>query len=303
MDCRGHELAALQAAGRLTREAAFDILFPDIAVKGNRDAAAANAGDDMIVERLDKSQVVRALKVLADTGAVTIRIKEPENFPVKFNWTVTVAVDGTTTSTALRIDHGQYEAEVDALRANLAEIRATANGNAAAEKAGVRFLDCLCGKSVQPGYIGRFMKAALAAQPGEYAKLSTASTPKQLVQAVIDMRAAVDKVLRGTHVTDVLDGGPEITAASDFAASLIFSRFPSARLQAAADAFRGETTRPPASAPRDGDSWSSRPRRQQWRSGALAASPHADWCGTLRQRLPSSFVLLPSYLTKRPFPS
>ncbi len=27
--------------------------------------------------------------------------------------------------------------------------------------------------------------------------------------------------------------------------------------------------------PRDGDSWASRPRRQQWRSGALAASPRA----------------------------
>ena len=134
----------------------------------------------------------------------------------------------------------QIKAKVDALRANLAEIRATANGNDAAEKAGVRFLHCLCGKSVQPGFIGKFMKATLTAQPGEYAKLSPASTPKQLVQAVIDMRAAIDKVLRGTHVTDVLDGDPEITAATDFAASLIFSRFPAAKLQAAADAFRSE---------------------------------------------------------------
>ena len=55
----------------------------------------------------------------------------------------------------------QIKAKVDALRANLAEIRATANGNAAAEKAGVRFLHCLCGKSVQPGFIGKFMKATL----------------------------------------------------------------------------------------------------------------------------------------------
>ena len=46
-----------------------------------------------------------------ETGAISIFIKEPENFPVKFNWTVTVNVDGSSTSTQMRIDHGQYEAE------------------------------------------------------------------------------------------------------------------------------------------------------------------------------------------------
>ena len=58
-----------------------------------------------------------------ETGAVTIKYSEPEGFPVKFNWTVTVNVDGSSTSTPMRIDHGQYEAKamtfVDQIAAKL----------------------------------------------------------------------------------------------------------------------------------------------------------------------------------------
>ena len=455
------ELAALQSAGRLTRQAAFDILYPDIENKGKRDAAAANTLEDMLVERLDNSQIIRAAKVLADTGttfgevldsmahnrplprapymasvggsldgygmkgeagiksmrddiyrpsmptvsatgkwpegvrlryvfrfadetlecggtseakakpvmdrisaklrelctaahpaqldsvalalgqgqlgqlsclsefgldanehipveytiakdaatgAVSVFIKEPENFPVKFNWTVTVGVDGTVTSTSMRIDHGQYEAEamthantiaakvpgndraaaeavirdalahcgndfdlkglvakyidklaingagelrtpeqikakIDALRANLAEIRATSNGNPAAEKAGIVFLDTLGAQSVPPGMIGRIVQASLYAKPGEYAKVTPASTPQQLFQAVVDMYKAVEKVLRDVHYTETFNESPELLAGRDYIASLVFIRFPPAKLQAAADAFRGETAR------------------------------------------------------------
>ena len=35
------------------------------------------------------------------TGAVTVTCTEPAGFPVHFSWTVTVALDGTTTSTPL----------------------------------------------------------------------------------------------------------------------------------------------------------------------------------------------------------
>ena len=46
-----------------------------------------------------------------ETGAVTIKYSEPKGLPVKFNWTTTIDVDGKTTTTQMRIDHGQYEAE------------------------------------------------------------------------------------------------------------------------------------------------------------------------------------------------
>ena len=46
-----------------------------------------------------------------ETGDVTIKYSEPKGFPVKFNWTTTIDVEGKSTTTPMRIDHGQYEAE------------------------------------------------------------------------------------------------------------------------------------------------------------------------------------------------
>ena len=46
-----------------------------------------------------------------ETGAVTIKYSEPKGFPVKFNWTTTIDVDGNTVTTPMHVDHGQYEAE------------------------------------------------------------------------------------------------------------------------------------------------------------------------------------------------
>ena len=241
-----------------------------------------------------------------ETGAVMIKYSEPEGLPVKFNWTTTIDVDGNSTTTPMRVDHGQYEAKamehagpiaaklpgndraaaeavirdalahcgddfdlkglvskyipglcvngagelrtpdqikarIDALRANLAEIRATSHGDLAAEKAGVNFLDTLGAQSVPPGMIGRIVQASLCAKPGEYAKLSPSSTPQQLFQAVVDMHKAVEKVLRDVHFTETFTESPELLAGRDYIASLVFTRFPPAKLQAAANAFRGET--------------------------------------------------------------
>ena len=241
-----------------------------------------------------------------ETGAVTIKYSEPEGLPVKFNWTTTIDVDGNSTTTPMRVDHGQYEAKameraeqisakmpgkdkaaaealikellahcgddfdlkglvskyipglcvngagelrtpdqikarIDALRANLAEIRATSHGDLAAEKAGVNFLDTLGAQSVPPGMIGRIVQASLYAKPGEYAKLSPSSTPQQLFQAVVDMHKAVEKVLRDVDFTETFTESPELLAGRDYIASLVFTRFPPAKLQAAANAFRGET--------------------------------------------------------------
>ena len=454
------ELAALKAAGNLTREAAFDILYPDIVNKGKRDGAAADTLEDMLVERLDNSQIIRATKILADTGAtldevldsmehnrplprapymatiggsldgygmkgeagiksmrddiyrpsmptfsatgkepegvrlryvfrfadetlecggtteekakpvmdrisaklrelctaahpaqldsvalalgqgqlgqlsclsefgldanehipvqyaiakddatgaISIFIKEPENFPVKFNWTVTVAVDGTVTSTPMRIDHGQYEAKalaaapriaqhlpgkdaaaavalikdalahcgddlqlkdvvsqtipglcvtgdakirtldqvkakIDALRANLDELRRAANGNQAVEDAGAWFLAGMNGKSMPAGLIARIVKAASAEKAGGFAKLSADATPQQIAQAIADMNTAVDNTLRNAYVTDHFEGAEEMDPAREFAFSLLVAGFSKTQLQAAHAALRSETT-------------------------------------------------------------
>ena len=41
-----------------------------------------------------------------ETGAVTIRYSEPKGFPVKFDWTTTIDVDGNAVTTPIRIDRG-----------------------------------------------------------------------------------------------------------------------------------------------------------------------------------------------------
>ena len=145
------------------------------------------------------------------------------------------------TATADMRTTDQIKAKIDAIRANLAEARAAADGNAAAERAGVVFVANLSGKSVPQGLVGNIVKATATANPGEYAKLSSSSSPKQLFQAVVDMRAAVEKAVVDARVGDVLEGGDEMTAVRDYIASLILSRFSSAALQGAVDAFRGET--------------------------------------------------------------
>ena len=455
------ELAALKAAGNLTRQAAFDILFSDIpeSEKGARDAAASNYLEDMIVERLSNAQVIRAVSLLAktgasfdevvnamennttlpraphmadiggslnafgskgeggiksmcddiyrpsaptlmpddreiagvrnryvfkfedetlecggtteeaakpvmerissklrelctpahpeqldmvayslgqgalgslqclsayginanehipvrytisknqETGAISIFIKEPENFPVKFNWTVTVNVDGSSTSTPMRLDHGQYEAKamtfvdqiaaklpgkneaaaknfikdvlvycgddcdlkdvvsrtiqglcitaaakirtldeikvrIDAIRANLEEVRKAAAGNERIVKAGINFLWGMNGKSVPPGLIGKMLKAASAEKTGEFSKLSATSTPQQITKAVIDIREAVENVIRNVYAQDYLEGADEMGPARAFAFSVLVAKFPEAQLKSVKDAFRSET--------------------------------------------------------------
>ena len=241
-----------------------------------------------------------------ETGAITIAYKEPENFPVKFNWTVTVNVDGSSTSTPMRLDHGQYEAKamtfageiadklpgkdeaaarnmikdmlaycgddfvlkdivsrtikglcitaaakmrkpdeikarIDAIRANLEEVRKAAAGNERIEKAGINFLWGMNGKSVPPGLIGKMLKAASAEKTGEFSKLSATSTPQQITKAVIDIREAVENVIRNVYAQDYLEGADEMGPAREFAFSVLIAKYPEAQLKGVKDAFRSET--------------------------------------------------------------
>ena len=52
-----------------------------------------------------------------ETGAVTIRYSEPKGFPVKFNWTTTIDVEGKSTTTPMRIWEPRKVA--DAIKENL----------------------------------------------------------------------------------------------------------------------------------------------------------------------------------------
>ena len=45
------------------------------------------------------------------TGAITVKVSNPDNLPVKFSWTTTIDIDGNTFTDPMRVDYGQYEAK------------------------------------------------------------------------------------------------------------------------------------------------------------------------------------------------
>jgi hypothetical protein len=135
----------------------------------------------------------------------------------------------------------QIKARIDAIRANLEEIRRVAAGSARIEKAGIRFLEGLGGKSVPPGLIGKIFKTVAGATPGDFSKLSATSTPQQILKGVMDMREAVEEAILEAKVRDFLEGGDDMLATRDFVASLILTKFTAAELRNVNASFRSET--------------------------------------------------------------
>ena len=120
-------------------------------------------------------------------------------------------------------------------------MRKAAAGNERIEKAGINFLWGMNGKSVPPGLIGKMLKAASAEKTGEFSKLSATSTPQQITKAVIDIREAVENVIRNVYAQDYLEGADEMGPARAFAFSVLVAKFPEAQLKSVKDAFRSET--------------------------------------------------------------
>ena len=145
------------------------------------------------------------------------------------------------TATATMRTHDEIKARIDAIRANLEEVRKAAAGNERIEKAGINLLWGMNGKSVPPGLIGKMLKAASAEKTGEFSKLSATSTPQQITKAVIDMREAVENVIRNAFVKDYLEGADEMGPAREFAFSVLVAKYPEAQLKGVKDAFRSET--------------------------------------------------------------
>lgn len=136
----------------------------------------------------------------------------------------------------------QIKGRIDAVRANLEEVRCAAAGNEAIEGAGCYFLSGMNGKSLPPGLIGKIVKSASAEKAGTFAKISADSTPQQIAKAIVDMNAAVDNTLRSSNVLDYLEASDEMDVVREFAFSLIIANFPKSQLKTVDAALRSETT-------------------------------------------------------------
>lgn len=79
------------------------------------------------------------------TGAITVKVSNPDNLPVKFNWTTTIGIDGNTFTTPMRVDYGQYEAKAMEKKAIAGIVRKMPDRNEAAAKEFVKGVLAACG--------------------------------------------------------------------------------------------------------------------------------------------------------------
>ena len=79
------------------------------------------------------------------TGAITVKVSNPDNLPVKFSWTTTIDIDGNTFTDPMRVDHGQYEAKATEKKSIAGIVRKMPDRNEAAAKEFVKDALAACG--------------------------------------------------------------------------------------------------------------------------------------------------------------
>ena len=115
-------------------------------------------------------------------------------------------------------------AKVDRLKANLAELRGLAKGDAAATAAGLEFLDDLAGKKIPDGFLGKLFRGAKSAKIGEIKGLSGMSKPLAIHKAVVQFRESVEGAMVAAGAKDALKGGDEMDPCRQFLGALMILR-------------------------------------------------------------------------------
>ena len=80
------------------------------------------------------------------TGAITVKVSNPDNLPVKFSWTTTIDIDGNTLTEPMRVDYGQYEAKATAKKSIAGIVRKMPDQSEEAAKALVKVALEACGE-------------------------------------------------------------------------------------------------------------------------------------------------------------
>ena len=132
--------------------------------------------------------------------------------------------------------------KVDAILANVAELRAVANGNRAIIKAGKDMIISLNGKSLEPGLFTKMVKEAQAMKTNYVRKLSTSSSGQQIHRAVRQFMDNLNNGVNKSGANKALVGGDELTAARDFFAELHFAKCSASTLNKVRNALASETT-------------------------------------------------------------
>lgn len=83
-----------------------------------------------------------------ETGAITVKVSNPDNLPVKFSWTTTIDIDGNTFTAPMRVDYGQFEAKALAKNTVSAIARKVPGKDEAVAKALVKSALDACGDDI-----------------------------------------------------------------------------------------------------------------------------------------------------------
>ncbi|MBR3584128.1 MAG: hypothetical protein IKO01_11885 [Kiritimatiellae bacterium] len=133
-----------------------------------------------------------------ETGAVTIKYSEPAGFPVKFNWTTTIDVDGNLASSPMRIDHGQYDAKALAAAPRIAQL--LPGKDAAAAEALVKDALAHCGDDfVLKDIVSQTMPGLCIT--GE----AKVRTPDQIKARIDAVRANLDEARRAANGNQAIE--------------------------------------------------------------------------------------------------
>ena len=115
-------------------------------------------------------------------------------------------------------------ARVDRLKANLAELREAARGDAAVLDAGRTFLRSLDGKSVPDGLLTRLVGAARAANVGALKSLGGSSAPPDIHKAVVQFRENLEEMMVSSGAETALEGAEQKTPCRDFLKAMMFAK-------------------------------------------------------------------------------
>lgn len=115
-------------------------------------------------------------------------------------------------------------ARVDRLKANLAELREAARGDAAVLDAGRTFLRSLDGKGVPDGLLARLVGAARAADVGALKALGGGSGPVDIHKAVVQFRENLEDMMVSSGAETALEGAEQKTPCRDFLKAMMLAK-------------------------------------------------------------------------------
>lgn len=131
--------------------------------------------------------------------------------------------------------------KVDAILANIAELRTAAKGNRAVIEAGKNMIVAMKGKGLPDGLFAKMAEAALKMKTGDVLKLSASASGLQFHRAIEKFADNINDGVNTSGATKLLDGAEELEVARGFFAEIHFAKCSASTLNRLRDALSSDT--------------------------------------------------------------